>query len=344
MNLFRRAAKNPPTMTLEGVLGPNTLLEDAEGRPAPGACAIAIASDGALLVAQGYDLRRIADWQAEGEVMHRAPAPIRTLCTSPDGKIAIVCSGGALVVLAPNFDVVASWLDETGVAAATDAMFKSESELLILDGGGHPDDDSLARAAWDDTMQGSLVSLTSNGSRDVLVDGLHAPAGLCAGKGGLLITQMERACITDATGHILRLGLPGYLGRLRPAPRGYLLSCLARRDPLIEFLKTERAFVDEMKSTIAPAHWIAPRSDPGFSHDFPIEMGATRLFGEVKAWAPSFSYGLVIELDEQLRPIGSAHSRANGARHAIAEAMMWQGAMIAVCLGTGELLRMEVQE
>ncbi|MEC7259298.1 MAG: strictosidine synthase, partial [Pseudomonadota bacterium] len=134
---------------------------------------------------------------------------------------------------------------------------------------------------------------------------------------------------------------PGYAARLAPCPGGYLLSCLARRDPLIEFLKTEDAFVREMKATIAPEHWIAPRIDPMFRHDLPIEMGATRLFGEVKAWAPSFSYGLVIELDGDLNPTGSLQSRANGRRHAIADAVHWNGSTVALSLATGELLRTE---
>ena len=80
-----------------------------------------------------------------------------------------------------------------------------------------------------------------------------------------------------------------------------------------------------MKATIAPRHWIAPRVSPEFAHDFPIELGATRLFGEIKPWAPSFSYGLVIELNDALMPVGSAHSRADGRRHAISDALIWNG-------------------
>lgn len=190
---------------------------------------------------------------------------------------------------------------------------------------------------------GSVVAFSRGGQRHVVRDGFHAPAGLCVDPSGrILVTEMERACIRDVkSGAVLKSGLPGYAARLTRRPGGYLLSCLARRDPLIEFLKTEDAFVREMKTTIAPEHWIAPRIDPMFSHDQPIEMGATRLFGEVKAWAPSFSYGLVIELDDDLTPIGSLQSRANGTRHAIADAIHWKGSTIALSLATGELLRTE---
>ncbi len=43
------------------------------------------------------------------------------------------------------------------------------------------------------------------------------------------------------------------------------------------------------------------------------------MFGEIKPWAPSFSYGLVIETDSAMMPVASAHSRANGVRHAISD-------------------------
>ena len=156
----------------------------------------------------------------------------------------------------------------------------------------------------------------------------------------LIVAEFERARIVDASGTVRQAGYPGYLGRIRKTETGYLMACLSRRDPLIEFLKTERDFVDAMKATIPPQHWIAPRVNPEFSHDFPIELGATRLFGKIKPWAPSFSYGLVIELNDALRPVGSAHSRADGRRHAISDAVIWNGDLIAVSKASGELLNL----
>ena len=95
-----------------------------------------------------------------------------------------------------------------------------------------------------------------------------------------------------------------------------------------------------MKAKIEPRHWIAPRANPEFSHDFPIELGATRLYGEVKPWAPSFSYGLLIETDAVLMPTGSAQSRANGQRHAISDIAVWNGDLITVSRASGEILNL----
>ena len=132
--------------------------------------------------------------------------------------------------------------------------------------------------------------------------------------------------MVDPSGLVLLAGYPAYLGRIRRIGDGYPMACLSRRDPLIEFLKTEPEFVARMKASMEPRHWISPRLDAEFSHEFPIELGATRLFGEIKPWAPSFSYGLLIETDSAMMPVGSAHSRANGIRHAISDVVSWNGA------------------
>ncbi len=82
-------------------------------------------------------------------------------------------------------------------------------------------------------------------------------------RGELIVTEFERARIVDAAGKVRQAGYPGYLGRLRKTGAGYVMACLSRRDPLIEFLKTERSFVDAMKATIPAQYWIAPRVNPG---------------------------------------------------------------------------------
>ena len=335
----RRLARQ--TMTLEGVLGPNQRLEEAAGRSTPQGRAIAVGSDGALLLAEGVWLKRLADWEGDAEVVHECAAKIVALAVAPSGAIALIEEGGTFAVLTPDF-AVTDWGSDTALTDPVDAAFLSDDALLIVDSGLRGGD-ILARAAWEDAATGSVVEIARNGQRRLVRDGLHAPAGLCVDPNGrVLVTELERACIRDATsGAVLKAGLPGYAARLTRRPGGYLLSCLARRDPLIEFLKTEEAFVREMKATIAPEHWIAPRMDPKFSHNQPIEMGATRLFGEVKAWAPSFSYGLVIELDNDLTPVGSLQSRANGSRHAIADAVHWNASTVALSLAAGALLRVE---
>ena len=341
--LWRRSgAKRAPGMTLEGVLGPNNRLDRAAGLRLPQPGALCIAADGRLLVSSGTSVLALAAWDARPEGWASFEAPVTALAASPAGRVAVGLAGGGLSVRDCDGNAEDGWARPQGLTSVTDCLFLSEAEIALVDCGYGAEDDILSRAPWDEHDGGRVIALGRDGASRPLAQKLHCPMGLCpAGDGALIVTELERARLIDITGGaVRRSGFPGYLGRIRPGPNGYLLACLARRDPLIEFLKTETAFVADMRAAIDPHHWISPRVDPAFSHDFPIELGATRLFGEVKPWAPSFSYGLVIEMNEDMMPIASAHSRADGHRHAITDILSWRGDLIAVSAGSGELLNL----
>jgi hypothetical protein len=344
MSFFFKAKKSePPPMTLEGILGPNSRLDDAKAIPAERPDALAVAADGRLLFSSGHSVYSLAHWGDAPRPWARFEHPVSALATSPVGLVAIGLSGGGVGV----YDVSGQphdWTVPTTPNSVADCLFLSETELAIVDHGYAPDQDVLSMAPWDETKRGSLTAIARTGATKSLARNLHCPMGICRDDNGeLLITELDAARAIDVSGHVRRSGFPGYAGRMRKTAGGYLLACLSRRDPLIEFLKTETEFVAEMKATIEPRHWISPRATPEFSHDFPIELGATRLFGEVKPWAPSFSYGLLIMLDDNLMPVGSAQSRANGQRHAISDATIWNGDVIAVSRASGEILNLGVE-
>lgn len=329
-------------MTLEGILGPNGRLDDAAGFRAEAPDALCVMADGRLLFSSGTHVLVLDAWRGKPAAWATFDAPVTALCQSSGGLVAVGLAGGGVAVLDALGRPVEGWsLPSPSMASVMDCVFRSEDELLLVDCGYRADDDVLAQAAWDDEGRGQLVSLSCSGGARVLASGLHCPMGVCLDeRGEAMVSLLERASIVDASGKVRQSGYPGYLGRVRRTQAGYALACLSRRDPLIEFLKTERSFVAEMKAKIAPRHWIAPRANPEFSHDFPIELGATRLFGEVKPWAPSFSYGLLIEMDGSLMPLGSAQSRANGRRHAICDVTVWNGELIAVSKASGEILNL----
>jgi hypothetical protein len=339
IGLLRRTPSPPPSMTLEGVLGPNTLLDEAEGMAVNAPDALAVLADGRLVFSAGVAVLALDAWGAEPKPFASFAAPVTGLATSPGGLVAVGLAGGAVHVLDPKGQPL-DW-PQGDVTSVADLLFLSEEELAIVDP-GYPDTPAaLAMAPWDDESRGRVIALTQSGQSRALAAGLHSPMGLCReGNHALLVTELDRARVIDTQGKLRQSGYPGYLGRLRPSAGGYLLTGLARRDPLIDFLKTEPAFIAEMKATIDPRHWISPRLSPALSHDFPIESGATRLFGLIKPWAPSFSYGLVMWLDRDLMPVGSAQSRANGRRHGISDALSWQGQVIAVSRGSSEILNL----
>jgi hypothetical protein len=342
MSFFRSRRHEPPAMTLEGVLGPNGRLDDATGMTVDRLDALCVMADGRLLVSSGSNVLVLERWGGEAQSWAQFDAPVTALCASPGGLVAVGLAGGQLSVRDSAGSEADGWSLLGGrLASLVDCVFRSEDELLLVDCGYGADAEVLARATWDGEGRGQLVSLSRTGDVRVLASSLHCPMGVCLDASGEpLVSLFERAALVDGSGAVLQAGYPGYLGRPRRIGDGFALACLSRRDPLIEFLKTEREFVAEMKARIEPRHWIAPRSTPEFSHDFPIALGATRLFGEVKPWAPSFSYGLLIDMDGKLMPVGSFQSRANGQRHAVCDVALWNGELCAVSKASGEILNL----
>ena len=290
----------------------------------------------------GSDVLRIRQWGQQPELWGSFDASVSALSASEGGRVAVGLSGGRIVVRNASGEPLSGWTSSSSPRAVADCLFLSEDELAAVDHGYGPEEPILSLAPWDPVPRGQVIGISRSGETRVIAAGLHCPMGIARGPdGALVLTELERARVVEASGRVLQAGYPAYLGRIRKIDNGFALACWSRRDPLIEFLKTEREFVARMKATIDPRHWISPRTTPEFSHDFPIELGATRLFGEIKPWAPSFSYGLVIETDRAMMPVASAHSRANGFRHAISDVALWNGSLIAVSRASEEILKFD---
>jgi hypothetical protein len=328
-------------MTLEGALGPNSRLDEASGLRVAAAEVVSVAEDGQLLFSSGEQVCLLPAWGRESMVWKSFDRPVTALACSPHGRVAVGLAGGAIHILDQSGEASPGWIAPAGLSSVADCLFLSEDDLAIVDHGYRADESVLSVAPWDPSERGKLLIMSRSGETRMIADRFHCPMGLCRDQDGeIIVAEFERGRIVSASRHVRQSGFPAYLGRIRKSPTGYIMACLARRDPLIEFLKTEQAFVNEMKARIQPHNWIAPRLSPDFSHDFPIELGATRLFGQIKPWAPSFSYGLVIALDNSLMPVGSAHSLANGRRHAITDVAVWNGDLIAVSKASSEILNL----
>jgi hypothetical protein len=328
-----------PAMTLEGVLGPNSRLDEAAGMKVDAPHALCVDGGGRLLFSSRGAVLALPRWGAEPARWLEFGSPVTALAASPGGLVAVGLTGGRLAVCDGAGNPVPGWMMPSGIMTVADLAFASDDELVVVDNGYGSSEAFMSVAPWDDAGRGRVVAVTRSQAPKVLAEGLHCPMGIARdGTGEWMLSLFERAAIVGLAGDVKQGGYPAYPGRIRRTAAGYVMACLARRDPLIEFLKTEKDFVAEMKSGMEPRHWIAPRASPEFSHDFPIELGSTRLFGEIKPWAPSFSYGLVIALDDELMPVASFHSRANGLRHEISDALLWNGDLIAVSRASGEIL------
>lgn len=330
-----------PAMPLEGALGPNSRLDDADAFAIANPEAICVNRDGQLLVSSGSNVLLVRQWGKEPEPWGNFAAPVSALAVSESGRVAVGLAGGRIVVCEASGEPVPGWTPSLNLHAVADCLFLSDDEVAVVDHGYGAEDPILSLAPWDSAARGQVIAINRSGETRIIAAGLHCPMGIARGPGGsLVLSELERARVIDISGKGLQSGYPAYLARIRKTGDGYALACLSRRDPLIEFLKTEHEFVAQMKANIDPRHWISPRATAEFRHDFPIELGATRLFGEIKPWAPSFSYGLVIETDSAMMPVGSAHSRANGIRHAISDVATWNGSLIAVSRASQEILKL----
>lgn len=336
---FRKKPIKRPSMTLEGVMGPNSALDTAEGFHVDDPFALCTDADGRLLYSSGADVFQLNKWGDTPVLWASFAAPVTALAARQD-CVAVGMDDGQVVVCDPRGTALPEWRTPVGTSSVTDCVFLTDHELAVIDSGFAMSDALLSEAPWSDTPKGKVITITKGGPSRQIAENLSCPmAGALSWQQELVLCQLESAELVNIDGRIMQAGLPAYLGRIRRSQNGFIIACLARRDPLIEFLKGEAEFIADMKSSMDPKHWISPRFSPDSRHDLPIELGAARLFGETKPWAPSFSYGLIIETDETFTPVSSAHSRANGSRHAITDALDWNGDLIAVSKASGEVLR-----
>jgi len=181
----------------------------------------------------------------------------------------------------------------------------------------------------------------------VLAGDLAFPSGLCVSR-----DAPEAVLVSEAWRHrILRLeirgsgvaevltALPAYPGRIaHSAAAGYWLSCFAPRSQLQEFVLREERFRRTMIAEIDPDFWIAPALSSGKSFKEPLQAGGVIRLGVHKPWAPTRSYGLVVRLDEQIQPVWSLHSRANGTRHGVTSVVETESGLFATSKGKGEVI------
>ncbi len=333
-------------LLLDGPLRPNDLLEQADARALPDPDDICVAPDGALLLSSGTRLLRLRDWRGGFEEVATFDHPVSALAARDDGLIALGLHGGGLRVLTADGSEAGGWATPTDARNIRALRFLRDGALLVANACTGEGANADIRDLFASTGTGHILRLTGEGGGETIADGLRYPHGLIeTGTGDLIVAESWAARLGKPGGDAVMEHAPGYPARISAtSDGGYILSLFARRDPLIEFMLTEPKFLARMTTEIDPEYWIAPRLGVDRDYRLPTQMGATRLFGEIKPWAPSFSYGLVIRLDSDFTPVASAHSRANGMHHGITSALEWNGALIAVSKGNNTLLKVTEME
>jgi len=341
---FRGQAVTIPPM--DGALRPNTALDDGAHLLLEMAAPDNLtAAGGQVLYSSGGELRALG-----GDVVARCDASISALAGAPDGTLAIGLDDGRILLRggAPDGKTIGP-AQFGGAACPTALAFAGAGALFVCQGSAarRPSDwvvDLMSKGASGSVWRVELAS----GRASKLAGDLAFPYGALPDAAGAVV-------VAESWRHrLLRIGpeggiepvltkLPGYPARLAAAADGGAWLCLfAPRNRLIEFVLDEDAYRADMMRDVAREYWIAPALSSGAQFLEPLQCGGVKTMGIHKPWSPTRSYGLLVRLDRNVRPVASYHSRANGRRHGITSALERDGRVLATSKGGNAILGLTV--
>lgn len=322
-HFFGRGEASIFVPVMDGPLKANETLDACEVRHRIEAIDNLTAYGTGLLASSGPKLLRIVG--IGFETVAEFSSPISALAVAEDGRVAIgLDEGRVLLTAAAGGDRLAT-LD---IACPTALLFLNDGRLAIASGSAENAPDRWRRDLMDHGATGSVLLWAGNSSAPVtLARGLAWPYGLAQAPSGQLVVSeswRHRLVLIDP----LKPGaapaptplerLPGYPSRIvRAHGGGYWLSVFAPRNQLVEFTLSEIEYRQRMMASVPEEFWVAPMLRSARDFREPLQGGGVKQMGILKPWAPTFSYGLVIRLGNDLRPLSSLHSRANGRVHGI---------------------------
>ena len=288
---------------MDGALRPNSGIEGAALIHSVNAPDNLVLHAGAVLFSSGCSLMEMGE--PGGPPIERAqlPSEISCLASHPSGALAIGLAEGKIIIRGgPNDGTSISTVNDRPIICATAVTFGDADTLLICLGS-----QQFAAADW----KLDLMSKNASGSvwrihlktldANCLSDRLAFPYGIAVeGRGEIVVSESWRhqliALVPHGRPRAVLGDLPGYPSRLVRDPRDndFWLAIMAPRNQLIEFLLREDEYRIRMMNEIDPDYWIAPSLYHPRSFLEPVQGGGIKQLGEVKPWAPSKSYGLVL--------------------------------------------------
>jgi hypothetical protein len=347
LDIFRGKAVTIPPM--DGAFRPNTALDEADVVLEVEAPDNLVFDGAQLLFSSGGDVLSLAPGSDSPERVERLPATVTAMAAGPERALAIACDDGSIVIDGGRHaDKRLTPASLGNLACPTALAFDGPDRLLVAQGSARHRATDWAVDLMEKNASGSLwrVDLES-GAAQRLAGDLAFPYGI--------LIQEHRIVVAEAWRHqlvgVLREGgralplltkLPGYPARLAPASGGGAwLALFAPRNRLIEFVLLEHEYRATMMREIERANWIAPALASGASFLEPLQSGGVKTMGIHKPWSPSRSYGLVVRLDAELRPVASFHSRANGRRHGVTSVVEANGHVLAAAQGGNAILEIQ---
>jgi hypothetical protein len=321
---------------MDGALKPNTALDDGEVVVAASAPDNLALLGGVPVYSSHREIRRLGEASA---LVETCLADVSALAVSEDGTLAVGLEDGSLRIgerLVEGFNCIT-------------ALAFHGAKLYVANGSDHFSPGQWVSDLMHRNEAGSLWEVDAQtGARRRLAGGLAYANGVAvnAANGRLIVSESWRhriASVPLAGGRVTEvLGrLPAYPARIVPAAGGYVLALFAPLNRLVEFVLQEPRYRADMMREIDSRHWIAPTLSPPESFLEPLQNGGVRSMGVHKPWSPTRSYGLVATLDEELQPVASYHSRANGRFHGVTSAIPHDGAILAASRGGNHVVRLK---
>lgn len=324
------AATVPP---MDGALRPNTLLEEAAVVLRVAAPDNLVAYKGRVLFSTGATIMELDPALAVATEWRRCNAEVTALAAVGD-VLAIGLADGSLI-LTDGKDRVVSSPGNCITSLASDGA----GRLIVCVGSASNSASDWKRDLLQAGASGSVWAVrVADGAVQRLAQGLSWPAGAAIAGHRVVVVEAWKHRLMQLGADPLVTDLPGYPSRLSPAPDGWWLSVFAPRNQLIELVLRERDYRERMMREVEPDHWIAPTLSPAVDFNEPMQGGAIRTHGIIKPWAPTRSYGLLVRLDADFRPVASYHSRADGRFHGITSTLQMVDRALVTSRGGNAIL------
>jgi hypothetical protein len=325
---------------LDGALMPNALLEETEKLLIVDAPDCLAMMNGVPVVSSHS---KVLEVDKGGKVVAQFDAEIACMAGLRDGGLAVgLVDGRIAIVNGPNNGKVIKPTE--GAQCPTAMHADSGNSLFITHGSSTNNYNEWKRDLMEKNSSGSLWRVEiSTGEQKKICGGLAFPYGIYYDGNKFIIAESWKSRLLNISldeskppeevlGH-----LPGYVSRMAPAQGGGIwLTVFAPRSQLIEFVLRENRYRKLMMRQIDPQFWVAPTlrsSSKAFLE--PLQAGGVKQLGIMKPWSPVRSYGMVIRLDDNFRPVASLHSRADGTRHGITSCIEHNGRLLLAVKGDG---------
>lgn len=332
---------------LDGAFKPNNILEEAAVfAERAGLEDLALGRDGSLFAACGNEIIKF-DKDGRSAVVAEFDSRVQAFAVRSDGGFAVAAGGMVTIKGGLGDGMRLPAVDGHDLRGVNALHCTKGGAVLISDGSRGRDYADWSRDLLEHGRTGRLIEyVPATGKSRLIAGNLAYCFGVAQQQGKTFISESwahrllavegeSSTCVVDS--------LPGYPARIVAAERGgWWLSLFAGRTQLIEFILREDGYRNEMMRTVPREYWVAPALKSGSDFLEPLQIGGVKQMGVLKPWAPPRSYGLLVRLDSDMRPLYSLHSRVGSKRHGVVAAVEMEDQLYVLSKGADQIVKVSI--